>query len=67
MDWARMCIDVNDRCEVVGYSIEVHSVDALEAVHVWPVGPFDSPAEELERCIAWLQATYGQQLELSLF
>jgi len=67
MDWARICIDVNDRGEVKGYSVEVHHDDTLEAIHVWPVGPFQSPHDELTRLLVWLQATYGEQLTLSLF
>jgi len=67
MDWARICIDVNDRGDVVGYSVEVHSADALEAVHVFPCGPFDSPHDVLTETVTWLQHRYGEQLTLSLF
>lgn len=67
MDWARICIDVNDRQEVVGYSVEVHSDRELIAVHVFPCGPFDSPSDVLDGAIKWLFDAYGQQLVLSLF
>lgn len=67
MDWARVCIDVDDRRNVVGYSVEVHRSDELFAVHVFPCGPFDSPAEVLEATLTWLFEKYGEQLELQLF
>lgn len=65
--WARVCIDVNDRQDVVGYSVEVHGESTLDAVHVFPCGPFDSPAEVLVDALEYLTEQYGTQLELSLF
>lgn len=67
MDWARVCIDVNDRKDVVGYSVEIHRSDVLHAVHVFPCGPFDSPVEVLQTALEWLFEQYGTQLTLSLF
>jgi hypothetical protein len=67
MDWARICIDVDDRRNVIGYSVEVHVKDQLEAVYVFPCGPFDAPWDTLNLAIEWLFERYGEQLELSLF
>lgn len=67
MDWARICIDVDDRANVRGYSVEVHSEFSLEAVHVFPCGPFDEPATVFADALEWLRHTYGEQLQLSIF
>lgn len=67
MQWARVCIDVNDRGEVVGYSVEVHTNGELLAVHVFPNGPFDYPLETFADALQWLRQEYGEQLTLSLF
>jgi len=65
--WSRVCVDVSDRGEVLGYSVEVHSPDSLEAIHVFPCGPFDDPPAVFALAIEWLRETYGEQLSLSLF
>lgn len=67
MRWARCAVDINDRGDVLGYSVEVHDDDEVATVKVWPCGPFDSPAEVLAEALAWYSATYGQQLTLGLF
>jgi len=67
MDWARICVDTNDRGDVLGYSIEVHVKGELDAVFVFPNGPFDSPVATLATCIEWLRARYGEQLQLAVF
>jgi hypothetical protein len=67
MDWARVCVDVDDRGNVRGYSVEVHDDRELVTLKVWPCGPFDTPAEVLAEALAWLSSTYGTQLTLSLF
>ena len=64
--WARVCIDVSDRGDVLGYSVEVHSATELEAVHVFPCGPFDDPVSVFAQALTWLRQTYGEQLQLSL-
>jgi len=65
--WARICIDVNDRQDVVGFSAEVHNADDLVGVLVFPCGPFDSPVSCLTTAINELVSRYGEQLELTLF
>jgi len=67
MDWARICIDVNDRQDVMGWSVEVHHGESLLAVHVFPNGPFDDPAETLRDAVDWIHEQYGTQLRLAVF
>jgi hypothetical protein len=62
--WARICVDVDDRQNVHGWSVEVHVGDELEAIHVFPCGPFDSPGDEFLKALVWLFERYGTQLEL---
>lgn len=65
--WSRVCVDVNHRGDVLGYSVEVHNDDGPTAIHVFPNGPFDDPAETFGDALDWLHTQYGEQLELSLF
>lgn len=65
--WARVCIDVSDRSETLGYSVEVHDGEHLESIHVFPCGPFDDPVEVFADALVWLRETYGEQLALTLF
>lgn len=64
--WARVCVDVNDRADVLGWSIEVHHADELVAVHVFPCGPFDDPTSSFASALEWLHERYGEQLRLTL-
>lgn len=62
--WARVCIDLDHRHNVLGWSVEVHNQDELAAVHVFPCGPFDIPAEVFADAVDWLHHQYGAQLQL---
>jgi hypothetical protein len=67
MVWARLSIDVNDRAEVLGYSLEAHGPDGIDETIAWPCGPFDSPFEELDKLLKEAHRRYGEQMVLDLF
>lgn len=65
--WARVCVDVNDRQEVIGFSAEVHQGDEITDLIVWPVAPDVSAFDVLQVALADLHRRYGTQLALELF
>lgn len=65
--WARICIDVNDVQEVIGFSAEVHSGDEITDIIVWPVAHDVSALDVLQCALADLHRRYGTQLALELF
>lgn len=65
--WARVCIDVDQDQQVIGFSAEVHSGDEIVDIIVWPVAPDVGAFDVLQCALADLHRRYGTQLALELF
>lgn len=57
--WTRLCIDVDDRGDVRGISIERHDGDGPTTVWTTSVGPFDDPHQALETALHERQLRFG--------
>jgi len=65
MGWYRLCIDVDLRGAVVGWSMELHSErDGLVEVISSTVGPFDEPAEVHAQLVESALGRWGVHLTL---
>lgn len=62
--WSRVCVDLDDRGNVRGCSVELHDTDGPTTVWTTAVGPFDDAQAALESALQWLGANLGTQTSL---
>lgn len=62
--WSRLCVDVDDRGNVRGCSVEVHDLDGPTTIWTTSVGPFDDEHAALQTALDYLRSHIGTQTTL---
>lgn len=62
--WSRLCVDVDNRGNVRGCSVEMHDTDGPTTVWTTAIGPFDDAHAALETALLWQRQHLGAQATL---
>jgi hypothetical protein len=57
--WTRLCVDIDDLCNVRGISVECHDADGPTTIWTTSAGPFDDPGSALRQALDWYQQNVG--------